>query len=112
MSSTESTVKPALVLMVGRGVALVATFLAPLILVRLFDQSQFGTYKQLLLVYVTLYVLSQLGLAESLFYFIPRSTGGAGGYVANSMLALTGTGVASLALLWATAFVARRVDEG
>ena len=103
MTSTESTVKPALVLMVGRGVALVATFLAPLILVRLFDQSQFGTYKQLLLVYVTLYVLSQLGLAESLFYFIPRSTGGAGGYVANSMLALTGTGVASLALLWATA---------
>jgi len=103
MSSPESTVKPALVLMVGRGVALVATFLAPLILVRLFDQAQFGTYKQLFLVYVTLYVLSQLGLAESLFYFIPRATRGAGGYVANSMLALAGTGLASLALLWATA---------
>ncbi len=99
MSSTESTVKPALVLMVGRGIALVATFLAPLILVRLFNQAEFGTYKQLLLVYVTLYVLSQLGLAESLFYFIPRATRGAGGYVANAMLALTGTGLVSLGLL-------------
>ncbi|HVD78585.1 MAG TPA: oligosaccharide flippase family protein [Vicinamibacteria bacterium] len=103
MSSTESTVKPALVLMMGRGVALMATFLAPLILVRLFDQTEFGTYKQVFLVYVTLYVLSQLGLAESLFYFIPRATGGPGGYVANSMLALAGTGLASLGLLWATA---------
>jgi O-antigen/teichoic acid export membrane protein len=103
MSATESTVKPALVLMLGRGVALMATFLAPLILVRLFDQTQFGTYKQLFLVYVTLYVLSQLGLAESLFYFIPRATRGPGGYVANSMLALSGTGLASLALLWVTA---------
>ena len=99
----ESTVKPALRLMAGRGVAMMATFIAPLVLVRLFDQAQFGTYKQLFLVYGTLYNIAQVGMAESLFYFLPRAVRPAGGYVANAMLTLGAAGLAGLLLLWAGA---------
>jgi O-antigen/teichoic acid export membrane protein len=98
-----STTKPALLLMSGRAIAMVATFLVPLLLVRAFDQTQFGTYKQLFLVYATLYGISQFGMAESLFYFLPRARAGAGGYVANSLVALTAAGLVSLGLLWAGA---------
>ncbi|PYQ23820.1 MAG: hypothetical protein DMF81_07435, partial [Acidobacteria bacterium] len=95
--------KPALRLMAGRGVAMLATFLAPLVLVRVFEPVEFGTYKQLFLVYATLYNLGQLGMAESLFYFLPRSVGRTGAYVANSLLSLAAAGLGGLALLQAGA---------
>jgi O-antigen/teichoic acid export membrane protein len=99
----ERRVNPALVLIIGRGVAFLATFMAPLILVRVFDQAEFGTYRQLFLVYATLYSIGQLGMAESLFYFLPRGARQPGGYVANSMLSLAATGLVGLGLLWAGA---------
>lgn len=98
----ESTVKPALVLMSGRAVAMLATFLLPVVLVRVFDPAGIGTYKQLFLVYTTIYVIGSV-LAESLFYFLPRSPQQAGRYVANAVLALGAIGVSALALLWAYA---------
>ncbi len=98
----DSTVKPALVLMSGRSVAMLATFLLPVVLARVFDPAGFGTYKQLFLVSIVLY---QVGVvfSETLFYFLPRSPERAGQYVANSVLALGAAGVAGLALLWAGA---------
>ena len=99
----DSSARPALLLMSGRAIAMLATFLVPLALVRIFDQTQFGTYKQLFLVYATFYGISQIGMAESLFYFLPRAHSEAGGYAANSLLALGAAGLASLALLWAGA---------
>jgi len=98
----ESTVKPALVLMSGRAVAMLATFLLPVLLVRMFDPAGFGAYKQVFLVYTTIYVIGSV-LAESLFYFLPRSPQQAGRYVANAVLALGAIGVSALALLWAYA---------
>lgn len=97
----ESTVKPALVLMSGRAIAFVATLFLPLALVRIFDQAEFGTYKQLFLVYATLYGISQFAMAESLYYFLPRAPREGGSYVANSMLSLAVAGLAGLGLLWA-----------
>ncbi len=38
---------PALALIAGRFMAFTVTFFTPVILVRLFDQAQFGTYKQI-----------------------------------------------------------------
>ena len=98
----ESTVRPALVLMAGRLVATAATFLLPVVLVRVFDPAGFGTYKQLFLVYVVLY---QAGVvfSETLFYFLPRSADRAGQYVANAVVALSAAGLGGLALLWAGA---------
>jgi O-antigen/teichoic acid export membrane protein len=90
---------PALWLVLGRGVGFVAMFVVPVVLVRLFDQATFGTYKQLFLVYGTLYGLAQLGVAESLYYFIPRRPSEAGKYAANAMGTLAVAGVACAAAL-------------
>jgi O-antigen/teichoic acid export membrane protein len=98
----DSTVKPALTLMSGRSLAMMATFLLPVVLVRVFDQAGFGTYKQLFLVYATVFQVGVV-LAESLFYFLPRAAGRSGRYVANAVLALAAAGLAGLALLWIAA---------
>ena len=66
----------------GRGVR------DPLVLARMFDPAEFGTYKQFFLVYATLYGLAQLGMAESLYYFVPREPADAGRHVANAMVTL------------------------
>jgi O-antigen/teichoic acid export membrane protein len=99
MSATDSTFRPVLLLMSGRTLAFVATFLTPVVLVRVFDQTEFGTYKQLFLVFSTLYYIAQFGMAESLFYFLPAAGEAAGRYVANSLLFLAAIGAAGGALL-------------
>jgi O-antigen/teichoic acid export membrane protein len=95
----ESVVKPALLLMSGRTLAFAATFFIPVVLARIFDPAQFGTYKQLFLVHSTLYCIAQLGMASSLYYFLPRAPHEAGRYVANSMWFLGTAGFAAFGLV-------------
>ncbi len=94
---------PELVLTLGRSVGFAVTFLIPVALVRVFDQATFGTYKQLFLVFATLYYIAQVGLAESLFYFVPRAQARRGAYVANAAIGLGALGLASGGLVWAGA---------
>ena len=96
---SESVFKPALLLMSGRTLAFAATFFIPVVLARIFDPAQFGTYKQLFLVYSTVYSIAQLGMASSLYYFLPRAPHEAGRYVANSMLFLGTAGLAAFGLV-------------
>lgn len=49
------------------------TFFIPLVLARWLDLEAFGTYKQLFLVANTLYYVLPFGIAQSLYYFVPRS---------------------------------------
>ena len=95
--------RPVLVLMIGRTLGSAVSFLVPLVLVRTFDQAEFGTYKQLFLVYFSLYGIAQIGMAESLFYFVPLSPLEAGRCVWNSVLSLAGAGALCLGLLCAIA---------
>jgi len=95
----RSTFLPALVLMAGRGLGLVVSFCVPIVLVRIFDQAEFGTYKQVFLIYGTLFGIAQLGMAESLYYFLPRNPREGGRYVLNSMVALTAAGAVCLVAL-------------
>lgn len=92
---TAWSFRPVLQLMAGRSIGFAATFFVPVILVRVFDQETFGTYKQLFLVYATLFPLAQLGMAESLFYFLPLHGERSHGYLANAVavLVLSGAGV-------------------
>jgi O-antigen/teichoic acid export membrane protein len=90
---------PAQWLVLGRGVGFLATFLVPLVLVRVFDQATFGTYKQLFLIYATLYGLAQVGVAESLYYFVPRHPADAGRHAVNAVGTLAVMGLASAALI-------------
>ncbi len=91
--------RPALTIVAGRTLGYVALFVLPLILVRLFDQEQFGTYKQIFLLYATVLSVAQLGMSESLFYFLPGAGDDSGSYVFNSVLVLGGIGFVGAALL-------------
>jgi O-antigen/teichoic acid export membrane protein len=87
----------------GRVPGLVAAFAIPLVLARMFDQTEFGTYKQLFLIYATLFGLAQLGMAESLYYFVPLAPAQAGRHVANALVALAAIGLVGVLLLTAFA---------
>src|SRR5687767_2162172 len=95
----NSTFKPALMLMSGRALAFAVTFFVPMILVRVFSQTEFGTYKQFILITYTLYSLGQFGLAECLFYFLPADPKSSGRYAFNSLVMLGGMGALFSAVL-------------
>ena len=63
---------PAFRLVAGRVIGGVVSFAIPVVLARVLLPTAFGTYKQLFLIYMTLYGVAQLGAAESLYYFVPR----------------------------------------
>src|SRR6266576_127207 len=84
---------PAFRLVAGRVIGGVVSFAIPVVLARVLLPTAFGTYKQLFLIYMTLYGVAQLGAAESLYYFVPRKPEDAARSVTNSVatLALVGT---------------------
>jgi len=88
MRRHDSTFKPALMLMCGRAVAFAVTFFVPAVLARQFSQTEFGTYKQFVLITGTLYGIGQFGLSECLFYFLPANPTKAGRYTLNSLAML------------------------
>ena len=92
-TSARSVLKPAFVLMCGRILAFTATFFIPVILARIFDQAQFGTYKQIFLVFSTIFLIAQLGMSQSLYYFLPRAPRQAGRYAANAICVLAVAGL-------------------
>jgi O-antigen/teichoic acid export membrane protein len=92
---------PAFLLVGGRTVGLIATFAIGPIFARVFSLDDVGTFKAFFLLYATLYGLAQLGMAESLYYFLPRDAGNIGRYVCNAALTLLVAGIGCIALLWA-----------
>lgn len=94
-----SVLGPALLLTSGRMLAFGAAFFIPVVLVRVFTAEEFGTYKQVFLLFATLYYIVQLGVATSLFYFVPRQPEHAGRFVGNAVAVLAAAGIACGALL-------------
>ena len=88
-----------MLLISGRFVAVAITFIVPLVLARILAPSVFGTYRQLLLISTTIYGIAQLGMAESLFYFLPSDPKRGGAYTGNAMLALAAAGAGVVLLL-------------
>ena len=80
-------------LLLGRAGATVLGFVLPLILTRLLPQSEFGTYKQVWLIVTTGFFMLQLGLSQSLYYFVPRKDGKAQAWLTQSILSLSFLGV-------------------
>ncbi|HEY0961586.1 MAG TPA: oligosaccharide flippase family protein [Pseudomonadales bacterium] len=99
MRPTEAIFGPALVLMSGRALGFVAGFIVPLVLARAFGQAEFGTYKQLFLLYGTLFAIAQVGMAESLYYFLPSERERKGNYIVNVLIVLGLAGITALLLL-------------
>ena len=88
------------VLATGRAPGVAIAFAIPLVLARTFDQAEFGTYKQLFLIYATLFGLAQLGMAESLYYFVPREPAKGGRHAANAITALAVIGLVCVTALF------------
>ncbi len=91
--------RPALLLTAGRAIASAFTFLIPVVLARSWSPETFGAYKQLFLVYLTLHTVAQLGMAESLYYFLPHHPTEAGRLVMNSVATLGLLAIGCAALL-------------
>ena len=88
------------VLASGRIPGLIVAFAIPLVLARVFDPAEFGTYKQIFLIYATLFGLAQVGMAESLYYFVPLTPDKAGRQVGNALVSLAGIGFACVVALF------------
>ena len=70
---SQSLLRAATPLMVGRGISAILTFTIPIVLARQLLQTEYGTYKQFFLLAATVYLVGQAGLTASLYYFMPRS---------------------------------------
>ena len=107
----DNTSRPALLLVGGRTIGVAASFAIGIVLARLFEPAVFGVYKQFFLVYATLYGVMQLGMAESLYYFVPRTPERTGRLAGNALvtLALIG-GCCTGALVVAAPMLGRWLD--
>jgi O-antigen/teichoic acid export membrane protein len=82
-------------LVLSRLASAVLTFALPLYLVRLLSPQSFGVYKQFFLVAQTLLLVGQLGLTQSLYYFLPRGGAERGSYVTHALSAVALLGALS-----------------
>ncbi len=99
-AQTDRITGPAFLLVAGRMAGLVATFAIGPLLARLLTLDELGSYRTFFLLYATCFGLAQVGIAESLYYFVPRTPALAGRYGANAALTLIASGLGCLALLW------------
>src|SRR5262249_5965176 len=100
-------------LVIGRLISAALTFGLPLVLARLLTPDQFGTYKQFFLIAATLQLTGQLGLTQSLYYFLPRAGRERGSYVAQTFLSLAVLGAFFGCTLWlVTPIIARWLGDG
>jgi O-antigen/teichoic acid export membrane protein len=103
---------PDSLIVAGRAIGMAASFAIGIALVRIFDPAAFGLYKQFFLIYATLFGIAQLGMAESLYYFVPRNREVTGRYVANAVSTLAVNGLLCLALVYlGRGFIAGQVVD-
>ena len=107
MTRQDHITGPAFLLVVGRTAGLIATFAIGPLFARLFSVEDNGTYATVLLVlFPTLFGLAQLGMAESLYYFLPLASRDHAAhhvprYVCNAAITLALLGAVCAAGLWA-----------
>lgn len=91
-------------LVVARLLSAVLTVSLPLVFARFLSPAAYGTYKQFFLVAMTALYIMQLGLAQSLYYFLPRRDDAErGSYLTQSALTLTAVGAVTGIVLYLTA---------
>ncbi len=109
----ESLAVQSIVLTTGRIVGFAITFAIPVVLVRVFDQSTFGVYKQLFLIAGTAIPILSMGLYASVFYFVPRDGGDGHRYVVQTLgLLCLASVLGALALVFAGPSVASMLGMG
>ena len=72
-------------LVLARLASALLTVSIPLVLARQLDAADYGTYKQLFLVFQVLTLLLPFGMAQSLYFFLPREPGAARAYLGQAL---------------------------
>ncbi|MBI3802514.1 MAG: oligosaccharide flippase family protein [Nitrospirae bacterium] len=93
---SASISKQALTLIFGRGLSSAFTFLIPIILARYLNPTEYGTYKQIFLVYSSLFMILPFGIIQSLYYFIPKEPERMKTYLIQAFLFLQFSGLVAL----------------
>ncbi len=88
-------------LVAGRAASAIAGILVPVVLARLLSPAQYGSFKQAFLIATTGAGFVQLGIYQSLYYFLPREPGGARAYLVQANAYLTAAGLVAGVLLYA-----------
>ncbi len=91
--------KQALTLIFGRGLASSFTFLIPIVLARYLAPAEYGTFKQVFLVYSSLFMVLPFGIIQSLYYFVPKEPERMRTYLVQAFLFLQTSGLVALLLL-------------
>ena len=92
----DSLTKQSLLLSAGRTIAFGLNIFVPVLLVRIFGKSEYGLYKQLLLIFSTLFSIGELGISQSLYYFLPRCPDQRARIMTQTFVIVLGTGL----LIW------------
>ncbi len=102
-----------LLVVFGSGIKSAVDLLVGIALARLMSQADFGSYRQVLLIFGTLGGLTSLGIPQSLLYFVPkRREIDAPQYVWRAFSIITGTTAAALGLvLLAAPWIASAFDN-
>src|SRR4051812_20820575 len=87
-------------LVLARFGSFVVTMGIPLVLARALSLEQFGTYKQIFMIGLLLSQALPMGIAQSLYYFLPRSQLSRP-YLGQAILMLGGIGVLGGMAVWA-----------
>jgi O-antigen/teichoic acid export membrane protein len=99
-SARASLLRQAGPLLLGRGGAAVLAFALPLVLTRLLSVEAYGTYKAAFLVATTSFFILQAGMAQCLYYFVPRPGAQRAALLTHSSAALIAIGALGALVLW------------
>lgn len=91
--------KQALTLIFGRGLASAFTFLIPIVLARYLAPAEYGTYKQIFLIYSSLFMVLPFGIIQSLYYFVPKEPDRMRAYLVQAFLFLQLSGLVAIVFL-------------
>jgi O-antigen/teichoic acid export membrane protein len=72
MAPGASLTKQSMILVSGRLIAFAVSMILPIILVRMLTREEYGLYREIFLIHITLMPIVQQGIEQGLFYFIPR----------------------------------------
>jgi len=95
-----SATRQALPLVLARMTAAVITVVTPLYLARKLSLEEYGTYKQIFLLCGPILSILSLGMAQSLYYFVPRAQGPRSVLLQTQLFNLA-MGLVGAVLLWA-----------
>lgn len=113
MQKDTSNTQQALWLAISSFSSLALGFVSAAILSRYFDKTEYGTYKQILYVYVTLQTIFTIGLPSVFSYFIPRYSQEEGRYFVNkinTIFVILGL-LFSLVLYFSSGFIAQILNN-